>query len=52
MDAILLGWVATAFLLASAMFLVPLGRIADIYGRKRIFTYGRFCCKWLFRMIF
>jgi EmrB/QacA subfamily drug resistance transporter len=40
MDAILLGWVATAFLLAAAMFLVPLGRIADIYGRKRIFTYG------------
>jgi EmrB/QacA subfamily drug resistance transporter len=40
MDAILLGWVATAFLLASAMFLVPLGRIADIYGRKRTFTYG------------
>jgi len=22
------------------MFLVPFGRIADIYGRKRIFTYG------------
>jgi EmrB/QacA subfamily drug resistance transporter len=40
MDAILLGWVATAFLLASVMFLVPVGRIADIYGRKRIFTYG------------
>jgi len=40
MDAILLGWVATAYLLAAAMFLVPIGRIADIYGRKRIFTYG------------
>jgi EmrB/QacA subfamily drug resistance transporter len=40
MDAILLSWVATAFLLATAVFLVPLGRIADIYGRKRIFTYG------------
>ncbi|MGA7677420.1 MAG: MFS transporter [Dehalococcoidia bacterium] len=40
MDAILLGWVATAFLLSAAVFLVPLGRIADIYGRKRIFTYG------------
>jgi EmrB/QacA subfamily drug resistance transporter len=40
MDAILLGWVATAYLLAAAMFLVPFGRIADIYGRKRIFTYG------------
>lgn len=40
MDAILLGWVATAYILASAMFLVPIGRIADIYGRKKIFTFG------------
>src|SRR5574341_1903134 len=40
MDAVLLSWVATAFLLAAAMFLVPLGRIADIYGRKKIFSYG------------
>jgi len=40
MDAISLGWVATIYLLASATFLVPIGRIADIYGRKKIFTYG------------
>ena len=40
MDAVLLGWVATSYLIAAAMFLVPFGRIADIYGRKRIFTYG------------
>ena len=40
MNAILLSWVATATLLAAAMFLIPAGRIADIYGRKRIFTYG------------
>jgi len=40
MDAISLGWVATAYLLASAMFLVPLGRVADIYGRKKLFTLG------------
>jgi EmrB/QacA subfamily drug resistance transporter len=40
MDAISLGWVATAYLLASAMFLVPFGRIADIYGRKKIFNIG------------
>ncbi len=39
-DAVLLSWVATAYLLAAAMFLVPFGRLADIYGRKRIFTYG------------
>ena len=40
MDAVSLGWVATSYLLAAAVFLVPFGRIADIYGRKRIFTYG------------
>ena len=40
MDAISLSWVATAYLLASAIFLVPFGRIADIHGRKRIFTIG------------
>jgi len=40
MNAILLGWVATSYLLAAAMSLVPLGRAADIYGRKRIFLYG------------
>jgi EmrB/QacA subfamily drug resistance transporter len=40
MDAILLSWVITAYVLASAVFLVPFGKVADIYGRKRIFTYG------------
>ena len=40
MDAMSLGWVATAYLLASVIFVVPFGRIADIYGRKRLFSYG------------
>jgi len=40
MDAILLSWVTTSYLLTSAMFLVPFGKIADIYGRKKIFAYG------------
>lgn len=40
MDAIALSWIATAYLLAAAIFLVPFGKIADIYGRKRIFLYG------------
>jgi len=40
MDAVLLTWVATSYLLAAAMFLVPFGRIADIHGRKKILTYG------------
>jgi len=40
LDAVTLGWIATAYLLSSATLLVPFGRIADIYGRKRIFTCG------------
>jgi EmrB/QacA subfamily drug resistance transporter len=40
MDAVLLGWVATSYVLVTAAFLVPFGRLADIYGRKRIFGYG------------
>jgi EmrB/QacA subfamily drug resistance transporter len=40
LDAITLGWIATAYLLSSATLLVPFGRIADIYGRRKIFTCG------------
>lgn len=40
MDAIALSWVATAYLLSSAVCLVPFGKIADIYGRKKVFLYG------------
>jgi EmrB/QacA subfamily drug resistance transporter len=40
MDAVLLSWIRIAYLLAAAMFLVPFGKIADIYGRKRIYSYG------------
>lgn len=40
MDAVSLTWIRTAYLLAAAMFLVPFGKLADIHGRKRIFTYG------------
>ncbi|MBI5779473.1 MAG: MFS transporter [Planctomycetes bacterium] len=40
LDAILLSWVATAFILSVAVCLIPFGRIADIHGRKRIFILG------------
>jgi EmrB/QacA subfamily drug resistance transporter len=40
LHAIMQGWIATSYLLSSAALLVPFGRIADIYGRKRIFTIG------------
>ena len=39
-NAILLSWISTAYILTSAMFAVPFGKIADIYGMKKIFTYG------------
>lgn len=38
--ALELSWVATSYLLATAAFLVPFGRLADIVGRKKIFTVG------------
>jgi EmrB/QacA subfamily drug resistance transporter len=39
-DAVVLGWVATSFILAAAIFLLPFGRLADIHGRKRVFAWG------------
>ena len=40
LDAVSLSWIATSFLLAAAVFVIPFGRLADIYGRKRIFNIG------------
>ncbi|MCE5248727.1 MFS transporter [bacterium] len=40
LSAIVLSWIATSYLLAAAVFLVPFGKIADIYGRRKIFTSG------------
>jgi EmrB/QacA subfamily drug resistance transporter len=38
--ALELGWIVSSFILASAIFLLPFGRLADILGRKKIFTSG------------
>jgi EmrB/QacA subfamily drug resistance transporter len=40
MDAVSLSWIAMAFLLSSAVMLVPFGKLADIWGRKRMLLYG------------
>ncbi|MEO0225888.1 MAG: MFS transporter [candidate division WOR-3 bacterium] len=40
LSAISLSWIATVYLLSAAVFLIPVGRIADIAGRKKIFLYG------------
>ncbi len=40
MDALMLNWVSTSYLFASAVFLLPFGRMADIYGRRLVFAWG------------
>ncbi|MFN8257494.1 MAG: MFS transporter [Bacteroidales bacterium] len=40
MNAVQSSWVAMSFLLSSAMFLLPFGKLGDIYGRKKVFQYG------------
>src|SRR5690554_556094 len=40
MDAVRLSWVITAFLLATAMFLLPIGRWGDLTGIRKIFKAG------------
>ncbi|HOS60051.1 MAG TPA: MFS transporter, partial [Syntrophorhabdaceae bacterium] len=41
-DAIVLSWIATAYILSAAIFLLPFGRLADMLGRKKVFIYGTF----------
>ena len=43
-----LSWVVFGFLLGSAMFILPTGKLADIYGRRRVYTIGL----WLFASTF
>lgn len=39
-SASLLAWIVTSYLLSISIFLLPSGKIADIYGRKKIFLSG------------
>ncbi len=39
-NAVLLSWIATTYLLAAGVSLVPMGRLADITGRKKILGLG------------
>ncbi len=39
-DAATLNWVVAGFIVMSAMLLLPFGRLADIFGRKRLFLLG------------
>jgi MFS family permease len=40
LGAVALGWLPLAYLLATAIFLLPLGRLADGWGRRRMFIAG------------
>jgi EmrB/QacA subfamily drug resistance transporter len=42
MTAVQLSWIATSYLLAVAVVLLPAGKIADLYGRKKVFCLGLF----------
>lgn len=35
-----LGWVLEVFLLASIVFLLPMGKLADRFGKRRVFLWG------------
>jgi len=40
LDAVAMSWASLVYLLGSAMFLIPFGKLADMYGRKRFFLTG------------
>ena len=40
MTVISLSWIITAYLLATAVLVIPFGRLADVVGRKKIFITG------------
>lgn len=40
LDSVTLSWVVTAFLLATAMFLLPIGRWGDLTGIRRFYKVG------------
>lgn len=40
LDAVAMNWASLAFLLSSAVFLIPFGKLADMHGRKRVYTLG------------
>lgn len=39
-DPVALGWISTSYVLASVAILLPVGRLADIYGRRMMLKYG------------
>ncbi len=42
MTAVQVSWIPMSYLMASAMFVLIFGRLADLYGRKKVFLIGTF----------
>lgn len=40
LDAIMLSWIITSFLLATGMFLLPVGKWGDVWGHGKLFKTG------------
>jgi EmrB/QacA subfamily drug resistance transporter len=40
MGAVSQSWIATVYLIASAVFQVPFARLADLFGRRKVFVLG------------
>jgi len=40
MNTMVMSWIPSSFLLSAAVFLLPAGKLADIFGRKQIFLLG------------
>lgn len=40
MDAVALTWMTTVYIISTAVFQIPFARIADLVGRKKIFSIG------------
>ena len=39
-NAKMVSWLPTLFILSSVIFMLPAGKLADNYGRKRVYAYG------------
>ena len=40
LSVVALGWLPLAYILSTAVFLVPFGKIADLYGRRLVYVTG------------
>ena len=40
MNAVALSWISTIYLISTAVFQVPFARLADMYGRKKVYIAG------------